>query len=975
MSGLEGLAALGLACSIFQVINFGHETLSLVKDVYHHGTLDESLMEKSLAIQAVASDIVAVNIPQPGKQERKMVDVTKKCTGVARDLQEEIAFLIGHSGKGNLRATLKIAAKANWRKRRLERMEKDLADSEQLMHTTLLAWVFKSLNTACIDIDSLGQDLRNFVIKYRQGCREASQLVSQECLQVREVIVRESAKNEKALRVHVTKTSARFEQKLEKHVEQSRVEQLQNRLLKSLKYPGMNERANLVEDAHVRTFGWLFEDEDDWSDNGKEGSGCSGCEELDDNARNEDDYADEFTDESMDDEPSSEECQEEQLEMVWSSFTDWLKSDLGIYWIMGKPGSGKSTLARFILSDPRTKVALQRWRHGATIASHYFWRPGSRLQRSIKGMLCSLVHQLVISVPDALDYASLNVSGLSQKDHETDWSVPELEKLCMGLIRDCGQPGQPLCLIIDGLDECGPEDSQQVLLALLDRIMLLNVKIIITSRDEPIFEKRFRHEPQLRMQDLTAGDLYSYAKDMLPLGIEDKFHDELVEKAEGVFLWLVLAIQSINRGLTNSDSLTDLYERVRSLPEGLESLYKDMWRRLNDDHELYRKSAALYFKLALAVYDRKLACVSNGFSALDMMLASHPKTHAVFREAPAISAGQLLKECEDFNRRVRVCCAGLLSLSVYEAPKSVTESLGETEAGLLRYGYHSAGFKFIHRSAHDFLVDTVAGQDILRHDGTPPEDIDIRILRARLRAIQLFDLMLRKTGSHELFVDFVDLGGRDLEPYLSDLSRVADARRNASRELFSSCYHSAQDYGANLDDTFLGVLALQASTVIEKILASLSMVEWSQSKTAEAQESYKAISFLWRKCQELDYEANDRVLGFVQPDLNLIDMPYRQVNEQDSALLMEMIWSWLFVDGSPGENFETDCREVLSRTPFSSIGLKDYVRDMACFDDQAAHDLMMEYWKGMPTSLAACTSKVLTVADDGSQIPEINYET
>lgn len=57
------------------------------------------------------------------------------------DLQEEIAFLIGQNGQGSLRVTLKIAAKANWRKRRLDRMEKDLDDSEKLMQTILLAWI------------------------------------------------------------------------------------------------------------------------------------------------------------------------------------------------------------------------------------------------------------------------------------------------------------------------------------------------------------------------------------------------------------------------------------------------------------------------------------------------------------------------------------------------------------------------------------------------------------------------------------------------------------------------------------------------------------------------------------------------------------------------------------------------------------------------------------------------------------------
>lgn len=57
------------------------------------------------------------------------------------DLQEEVAFIVGQDGQGKLRATLKIAAKASWRKRRLDRMEKALSDAEQLMQTTLLAWI------------------------------------------------------------------------------------------------------------------------------------------------------------------------------------------------------------------------------------------------------------------------------------------------------------------------------------------------------------------------------------------------------------------------------------------------------------------------------------------------------------------------------------------------------------------------------------------------------------------------------------------------------------------------------------------------------------------------------------------------------------------------------------------------------------------------------------------------------------------
>lgn len=933
------------------------------------------------------------------------------------------------------------------------------------------------------------------MIKYQQGCRDASELVSKQALQMREVIVRESGKTEKAIRTHVTQTSAKFEHKFEKFVEKSSIEQFRQMLLKSLKYPGMNERANNIETAHARTFRWLFAD------------GKSLSKDANKN-RN------------------------KLSEVVWSSFTDWLQSNLSVYWIMGKPGSGKSTLVKFILSEPRTKIALERWRPGTIKASHYFWRPGAQLQRSIKGMLCSLVHQLVNSIPNALDYALAHVIGLSQKDAETDWSLPELERLFIGLIRDCGQP---LCLFIDGLDECGPEDSHQVLLALLDRVKSPNVKIIVSSRNEAIFENRFRHEPQLRVQDLTVRDLHIYARDMLPLDIEAELYNELVRKAEGVFLWLVLAVESINRGLTNDDPLRDLYARVRSLPEGLESLYEDMWERLNEDHKLYRESAALYFKLAMAALSERLHCVRHGFGALAMMLASHPKTHSVFAKSPAISMDKLLKECERFERRVQVCCAGLLRMPASERSQKFSER-EEWEASLRRYGHQSTEFSFIHRSAQDFLTSTVAGQNILKHDGTSSEDIDMRILEAKLRAIELYDSILPDSLVHS--GDFVIRIDRYVDVYLSDLSRIADVRHNAAREISSLCcelfsssslmdveggpypiriavflgrasaypnlnpysifviqkqcvgsgvrsavlldatsaaLHQWRKYegvinfelirwllslpdvdtnlecplldassstrskhmfisplgctivspfawllggllknltllhmekgrsqdqehvfagllqlvcdfishGANLrsklffifspevsklspipsnpgrhwcydeylEDVFVGVLALQASTVIEKILAWLSMAEWLQHDPEKDGNADELVSCLWQKCQELSCEANNCVIGFLQPGGNFDDLPYRQVSEQDSTHLIDVIWKWQFRNGEPAKNFKNECTKVLTRSPFSSVGFKDYMKDIGLFDELAARKLIMEYHAGIVTPL------------------------
>jgi hypothetical protein len=49
--------------------------------------------------------------------------------------------------------------------------------------------------------------------------------------------------------------------------------------------------------------------------------------------------------------------------------------------------------------------------------------------------------------------------------------------------------------------------------------------------------------------------------------------EEIVEKANEVFLWVKLVVQSLLAGLGNRDSITDLQRRLRELPSDLEKLY------------------------------------------------------------------------------------------------------------------------------------------------------------------------------------------------------------------------------------------------------------------------------------------------------------------------------------------------------------------------------------------------------------------
>ncbi|KAI7487521.1 hypothetical protein KC351_g2585 [Hortaea werneckii] len=77
----------------------------------------------------------------------------------------------------------------------------------------------------------------------------------------------------------------------------------------------------------------------------------------------------------------------------------FLSTEHGLFWIRGRPASGKSTLMKFLTDTRRTDDVMEEWAtdHDITIASHYFWTPGSTMQKSQQGMLQSLVHQVLLA--------------------------------------------------------------------------------------------------------------------------------------------------------------------------------------------------------------------------------------------------------------------------------------------------------------------------------------------------------------------------------------------------------------------------------------------------------------------------------------------------------------------------------------------------------------------------------------------------
>ncbi|KAK7545297.1 hypothetical protein IWX49DRAFT_589293 [Phyllosticta citricarpa] len=85
-----------------------------------------------------------------------------------------------------------------------------------------------------------------------------------------------------------------------------------------------------------------------------------------------------------------------------SKFINFLRADDTLFWISGEPGAGKSTLMKFLYDHPALRTYLYSWssREVYATASFYFLRRGEDLQKSLEGLLRSLLYQLVEQVPE-----------------------------------------------------------------------------------------------------------------------------------------------------------------------------------------------------------------------------------------------------------------------------------------------------------------------------------------------------------------------------------------------------------------------------------------------------------------------------------------------------------------------------------------------------------------------------------------------
>ncbi|TLD33275.1 hypothetical protein PspLS_01533 [Pyricularia sp. CBS 133598] len=299
MSGLEPLAALGLAYNILQLVEAGDKIFSIVKTAYKEGSFDQkTAKEYTTVLCQLSGEIRSKSDCEPTKPdpfESELLKTAKTCHDNSRDLLGVLASLDSLASKGELLATIKLKFKVVWRRGRLKRLELSLKDVESRMQKSILGRVFEIANEHTGQLQEMDEAVQHMCNQYMAGHRETSDLVTSGFLQTQAHI----DKANQQIRLHMTKESKCATELITTAISSVQITGLviqqqqaaRDKLLSSLRFESMNARRNHIRGSHPKSFSCIF----------------------------------------------SEDEQRKPDQVIWDDFSEWLRSDEAFTGSVGSP--------------------------------------------------------------------------------------------------------------------------------------------------------------------------------------------------------------------------------------------------------------------------------------------------------------------------------------------------------------------------------------------------------------------------------------------------------------------------------------------------------------------------------------------------------------------------------------------------------------------------------------------------------------
>ncbi|KAF2233474.1 hypothetical protein EV356DRAFT_503548 [Viridothelium virens] len=250
-----------------------------------------------------------------------------------------------------------------------------------------------------------------------------------------------------------------------------------------------------------------------------------------------------------------------------------------LVWMKGKPGSGKSVLCSKIIES------LQN--NSSSTVLYYFCTLSTIDGQTCAKVLRSLAAQALRAHPE--------ISSWIYDEFICQNKMPSLAQLRI-LFPTMLSILPSTRIVLDGLDEFEADQYKPVLTEIDSLLRNKQVeggscKVLISSRDLQPISRVLGRRSQISLNEehqainCAIQQFVEYNMQEIQANIDDIPVDggemadisrALVEKAEGMFLWVQLVVKT----LEDIYSIEEMYQAVNTLPRGLDEVYSRIWSRI-----------------------------------------------------------------------------------------------------------------------------------------------------------------------------------------------------------------------------------------------------------------------------------------------------------------------------------------------------------------------------------------------------------
>lgn len=259
------------------------------------------------------------------------------------------------------------------------------------------------------------------------------------------------------------------------------------------------------------------------------------------------------------------------------SFQEWMRDGRGLLWLQGLPGAGKSTIMKHAVEWTQRQSTKK-----PAVAAFFIYGLGMDLQKTLLGLYCSLIRQLIPQIP----FAFLPMlSHMPEEPGPRAWGLLDLQAHLKQALREASKTRQTV-LFIDALDEFSKAEID-TLLALLGDLCYdeesagLKVNICVSCRYHP---NLFTQGVIIRAEENNGQDIATFVRQELrdlPFKKKVPLGEFIIPRSNGLFQWAGVVCQNVRDHHRSGKPLEKILRLIEDIPQDLHALYERLFKEMS----------------------------------------------------------------------------------------------------------------------------------------------------------------------------------------------------------------------------------------------------------------------------------------------------------------------------------------------------------------------------------------------------------